>query len=408
MFLHAQGPEETSDSTPLNNETMMTTQSPAESEVISSENPNVVSTAESTAYPATDLTAENNVTFTPSQLTSTPETQPVKTTITEENPTSTEPPQVQTTTVTPEVTTTQPRVTTVPPDPQTTTEHADTTEVVVFTTMAEHQKTSSPEPTSTPTTTETTTSEATTELTTHAEETMETTHSTMATNSIPTTQDEGGDLSSTTDAEISTEPATITETEINDFGASGTGVQNSEESSSKWLVITIIVVIGICMLTGFCIIVFVKRRKKSGQQNFGHMNGRKQRSKKKKGENDAWAGPVNLEGGQNADCEDPFEAGQGDDRNPDGTDAVLSTFAALEANGGVGRPGSMEVQKWEEQEPLLFIDEDQKGEGKDKQKEEAEKAKGEQKGEEEDASKNMEMKEPVLNGGESFCLTTAV
>ncbi len=46
----------------------------------------------------------------------------------------------------------------------------------------------------------------------------------------------------------------------------------------------------------------------------------------------------------------------------DGDDMVLSTFAALDAgdvsNGGVGGDGTKEAKKWEEQEPLIYIDED--------------------------------------------------
>ncbi|XP_066498308.1 leukosialin [Hoplias malabaricus] len=180
---------------------------------------------------------------------------------------------------------------------------------------------------------------------------------------------------------------------------------DAESSDSNWLIILVIAAVVIVIVTIPCVVVFVKRRKKRGTQRFGtgYMNGR--RSKKKKGEDDAWAGPVNLD--EKGMCEDPEDGGQGDDKKADGTDEVLSTFAALDGNPGVGRPGSMEAQKWEEQEPLLYIDEDKKGEVKEKPKEEAEKAK-ETEQKDKDNKEKTEATEPSVNGGEAFCLTTAV
>lgn len=97
------------------------------------------------------------------------------------------------------------------------------------------------------------------------------------------------------------------------------------------------------------------------------------------------------------DCEAPEEGDAlGEDKN-DGVEVTgLSTFSTLEENGGVGRPGSPEVKKWEEKDPLLFIDE----EGKEAGKSEDTNAK-------EEAGKS-DTKEAELNGGETFCLTTAV
>ncbi|XP_017552908.1 uncharacterized protein si:ch73-248e21.7 [Pygocentrus nattereri] len=230
---------------------------------------------------------------------------------------------------------------------------------------------------------------------------MATTPSTMATihlNNTLTTQHQ---------AEYSTPDITESFTDLSSdsegFNKTGALVESSG-TSSNWLIIIITaVVVTACVIFMFCCIALIKKRKKRGTQNFGHgnMNGRSQRSKKKKGEDDAWAGPVNLVGGEKGECEGPEEGGQGDDKKPDGTDAVLSTFVALDENDGVGRPGSMEVQKWEEKEPLLYIDEEVKGEGREKQKEGGQK-------EEEDTKGMTEMKEPKVNGGEAFCLTTAV
>lgn len=144
--------------------------------------------------------------------------------------------------------------------------------------------------------------------------------------------------------------------------------------------------------------IIFKRRKQSGKQYFGQTNG--QRSKKKKGvEDDVWAGPVTLGGG---DCENPEEGdAQGEEKKPDGVEVTgLSTFSTLEENGGVGRPGSPEVEKWEEKEPLLFIDEEGKEKGKEAGKSEDADAKG--------GAEKADAKEAEPNGGETFCLTTAV
>lgn len=144
--------------------------------------------------------------------------------------------------------------------------------------------------------------------------------------------------------------------------------------------------------------IVIKRRRQSGQQNFGYMKG--QRSKKKKvTEDDVWAGPVKLGG---RDCEGAEEVEvQGEEKKTDGVEVTgLSTFSTLEENGGVGRPGSPEVEQWEEKEPLLFIDE----EGKEK-KNEAEKNED---ADAEAAAGKTNKKEAEPNGGETFCLTTAV
>ena len=65
-------------------------------------------------------------------------------------------------------------------------------------------------------------------------------------------------------------------------------------------------------------------------------------------------------------------------KEANGTEVVLSTFIANETDGGrggpdsgVGGPGSVEAQRWEEEAPLLYIDENVKRETGATQKEEA-------------------------------------
>ncbi|XP_048061722.1 hyphal wall protein 1 [Megalobrama amblycephala] len=167
---------------------------------------------------------------------------------------------------------------------------------------------------------------------------------------------------------------------------------------TKWILIIIVCVIIICAL---CVgmILLVQRRKKKASQTFGpvFVNGQSKRPKKKKGAgDDAWAGPVNMEEG--LECDPEVQDGLlPDDGKKDGDEMVLSTFAALDegdmSNGGVGGEGTKEAKKWEQQEPLLYIDEDADG-----------KTLAENKTQEGDEKS----KEKELNGGETFCLTTAV
>ncbi|KAL1278204.1 hypothetical protein QQF64_024877 [Cirrhinus molitorella] len=178
--------------------------------------------------------------------------------------------------------------------------------------------------------------------------------------------------------------------------------QSSHPLQSSWLLILIVcVAISIALCAGM--ILLIKRRKKSASRNFGpvHLNGQSKRSKKKKGaEDDTWAGPVNLEAG--AECDAEVQEGLlPNNGKQDGDDMVLSTFAALDAenlsDGGVGGDGTKEAKKWEEQEPMLYIDEDVNEEKASKTPAESEKQKVDEKSE-----------EKGMNGGETFCLTTAV
>ncbi|XP_059414196.1 uncharacterized protein si:ch73-248e21.7 [Carassius carassius] len=164
---------------------------------------------------------------------------------------------------------------------------------------------------------------------------------------------------------------------------------------TNWILI-IIVCVAVIFLLCVGMILFVHWRKKNASRNFRPQS--KWSKKKKGGENDAWAGPVNLEAGAENDAE-VQEGLLPNNGKSDGDDMVLSTFTTPDggdmANGGVGGDGTKEAKKWEEQEPFKFIDEDV---NEDKTTlAENEKQKGDEKSE-----------EKGMNGGETFCLTTAV
>lgn len=170
---------------------------------------------------------------------------------------------------------------------------------------------------------------------------------------------------------------------------------------TDWFLIIIVCAVVICVLFG-SMLLFVQWRKKNSSGKFGpgYVNGQSKRSKKIKGaERDAWAGPVHLEAEEGVECEELQGSLMSGDGNKDGDDVVLSTFSALEAedtlNGGVGGDGTKEVRKWEEQEPLLYIDEDVKQDNM-----------GQTVGSKDTQEENNG--EKMLNGGETFCITTAV
>ncbi len=180
---------------------------------------------------------------------------------------------------------------------------------------------------------------------------------------------------------------------------------------TSWL---LIIIVFVAIILALCVgmILFAQRRKKIASRNFGpmYMNGQSKRSTKKKGaEDDAWAGPVNLEAGVECDAE-VQEGLLPNNGKQDGDDMVLSTFAALDAgdvsNGGVGGDGTKEAKKWEEQEPLIYIDEDVNEDKTGKTLEESEKGEKKRTGDEQKGDEKSEEKE--MNGGETFCLTTAV
>uniref|UniRef100_A0AAY5EKN3 Leukosialin n=2 Tax=Electrophorus electricus TaxID=8005 RepID=A0AAY5EKN3_ELEEL len=180
--------------------------------------------------------------------------------------------------------------------------------------------------------------------------------------------------------------------------------KKDKDAGSGWLIVAVgAAVVSVLVVAAFCI-VFIKHRKKISRRS-GRMNVWGRSQKRKGAYDDAWAGPAKLEGRENAECDGPEAGpGQGAEKNAEDTDGMLSTFLASGENG-VGCDGSKEARKWEEQEPLLYIDEGVKQE--EKEQEGAEKAK--QEGPEEQGGRlgDTEARKSELNG-ETFCLTTAV
>lgn len=170
-----------------------------------------------------------------------------------------------------------------------------------------------------------------------------------------------------------------------------------------------------------CIGLLMKRRKQKQESGLGHcgVNGRK---KRKKGEEDAWAGPVLMDGAERGEGNQyDVDEEDNDDGGPaDGMQPMLSTFVPSEdEEKAVGANGTKEVKKWEAQSPLLYIDEDVEDEvdeenpanqkpappSKEKQ------STGRPLAEESEAQKKGEaMAETggALNGAVAFCQTTAV
>lgn len=176
---------------------------------------------------------------------------------------------------------------------------------------------------------------------------------------------------------------------------------------TNWLLIIIVCAVIICVI--ICVLLagmllLIQKRNASRKFDPGYGNGQSKRSKKKKGaENNAWAGPVPLEAEEGVECDGGVQGAlmPGDGNTDEGI--VLSTFSAQETDdtphGGLGGEGTEEAKKWEDQEPLLYIDEDVKEdnmgnrvESKDTQ----------------EVDEKVGNGEKILNGGETFCITTAV
>ncbi|KAA0705665.1 hypothetical protein E1301_Tti004427 [Triplophysa tibetana] len=170
------------------------------------------------------------------------------------------------------------------------------------------------------------------------------------------------------------------------------------------LIIIVCAVIICVILAGM--LLFIQRRKRNASRKFdpGYVNGQSKRSKKKKGaENNAWAGPVHLEAEEGVECDGGVQGAlMPGDGNAD-EDFVLSTFTAQETddtlNGGLGGEGTEEAKKWEDQEPLLYIDEDV-----------TEDNIGNRVGSKDtrEVDEKVGNGEKMLNGGDTFCITTAV
>lgn len=205
----------------------------------------------------------------------------------------------------------------------------------------------------------------------------------------------------TLESDSSTHTEEMMSTTNSSTGINGAGSRMNTEDSKKganWLIIAVIALVIFCILMTLCVTaIIIKYRKNRGKQHFGHTNG--QRSKKKYAEDDVWAGPVKLGG---VDGEGPGEGDAlGQEKKTDEVEVTgLSTFVTAEENGGVGRPGSAEVEKWEEKEPLLYIDEEGKEKGTEAGKSKDADAK--------EGAGKTDTKEAEPNGGETFCLTTAV
>lgn len=117
-------------------------------------------------------------------------------------------------------------------------------------------------------------------------------------------------------------------------------------------------------------------------------------------EDDAWAGPVRMEVGN--ECDALVQEGlMSNNGKQDGDDMVFSTFTVLDAghasNGLVGGGSPTEAEKLDEEEPLFYIDEDVDEDKTGQTLEESEK---------QNRVEKREVKK--MSEGETFCLTTAV
>uniref|UniRef100_A0A4W5P579 Si:ch73-248e21.7 n=1 Tax=Hucho hucho TaxID=62062 RepID=A0A4W5P579_9TELE len=176
-----------------------------------------------------------------------------------------------------------------------------------------------------------------------------------------------------------TTPATTHTSTDPDSTVAGIGVETGQPSL-LWVIIVALLIGVIFVGMVYCVCLVIRRKRQSRTEYFVSIFRNGKSSKWKKGaEEDAWAGPVKLGGGNREEDEGGEEGGSPEDnkREGAGTDVVLSTFIANETegerggpDGGVGVAGSKEAEKWEEKEPLLYIVEG--------------------------------------NGGAAFCLTTAV
>ncbi|XP_071006085.1 leukosialin-like [Oncorhynchus clarkii lewisi] len=163
-----------------------------------------------------------------------------------------------------------------------------------------------------------------------------------------------------------TTPTTTHTSTDPDSTVAGVRVETGQPSL-LWVIIVTLLIGVIFAGVVYCVCLVIRRKRQSRTEHFvsSFRNGKS--SKRKKGaEEDAWAGPVKLGGGDREEDEGGEEGGSPEDnkREGAGTDVVLSTFIANETegerggpDGGVGVAGSKEAEKWEEKEPLLYIDE---------------------------------------------------
>lgn len=201
-------------------------------------------------------------------------------------------------------------------------------------------------------------------------------------------------------------------------GPSSTDDAGSQPKRSLWLWVIITALVA-ALASIICIALLVKRRKQKTDHNFGRtsMMGRSQRSKKKKGEEDAWAGPVMIGGVEKEEWDAKEDDGNVVENGgaEEETQVLLSTFTPSEEEKAVGAVGTKEAKKWEEQSPLLYIDEDVEVETPPKEQPMAPSQDGQSAGkteaegtEEQKKGEVMGETGGVLNGAVAFCQTTAV
>ncbi|XP_010865223.2 mucin-3A isoform X2 [Esox lucius] len=189
-------------------------------------------------------------------------------------------------------------------------------------------------------------------------------------------------------------------------------VSMGEKRTSKLSWVILVALLSGVVLIGalYCLCLLIRRKRRSRTEYLGSSFRIGKASKRKKGaEQDTWAGPVKLGAGEKEEAE-----GGGEDRGPEddkreggGVEVVLSTFTANEGekggpDGGLGMAGSRESKRWEEEEPLLYIDE---GVVDEPERMSPEK---DMEGGEGNGPHFSDNDKSEQNGGAAFCLTTAV
>ncbi|XP_062388186.1 mucin-2 [Sardina pilchardus] len=203
-------------------------------------------------------------------------------------------------------------------------------------------------------------------------------------------------------------------------GSSSADDSGSSSNKSMWLGVIVAGLVA-ALASIACIALVVRRRRQKQGRGFGDaaVNGRSQRSQrrkgKKKGEEDAWAGPVLMGGADECDGNGYNGDAEEDNNNggpADGTEPMFGTFAPGEdeEKNAVGAEGTKEAKKWQEQSPLLYIDED----AEEEEEEELDGIPANQQASSRDAQSVEKKGEAgaetggALDGAVAFCQTTAV
>ncbi|KAL0993671.1 hypothetical protein UPYG_G00111400 [Umbra pygmaea] len=201
--------------------------------------------------------------------------------------------------------------------------------------------------------------------------------------------------------------ATTTAVTHTSTSIAGEAMVPTSSSNLIWVIIVALLTGVIVVGAFYCICLVIRRKRRSHSEYLGSSFRTGKPSKRKKGaEQDAWAGPVKLGAGEEGVAGEDGGGAENDKSEGGRAEVVLSTFTANEGerNGpdkGVGMSGSKESKKWEEQEPLLYIDEgvDEEPERVSSEKHMDREGNGHQVGESERVQQN---------GGAAFCITTAV